>query len=53
MFELRILKGHTIENLLKHRKASLSVYIGFAVIGAATVLAGEEMVRDSVKVSYA
>ena len=49
-FEFRILKGHTAEQLLKHRNASVLVFVGFAVMGLATIAAGEEMIRDSVEV---
>lgn len=49
-FEFRILKGHTAEQLLKHRNASTLVFVGFAVMGLATIAAGEEMIRDSVEV---
>ena len=49
-FEFRILKGHTAEQLLKHRTASGLVFVGFAVMGLATIAAGEEMIRDSVEV---
>jgi len=51
-FQFRILQGHTIENLLKHRNGSLQVYFGFAVMGMCTVYAGEEMIRDQLEVSY-
>ena len=49
-FEFRILKGHTAEQLLKHRSASVLVFVGFACMGLATIVAGEEMIRDSVEV---
>ena len=51
-FLFRILKGHTVDNLIKHRNASLLVYLGFAAMGAMTVAAGEEQIRDSLEVHY-
>ena len=51
-FLFRILQGHSIENLQYHRMAALRVYLGFAVMGVATVFAGEEQIRDSVEVTY-
>ena len=51
-FEFRILKGHTAEQLLKHRNESLKVFVGFAVMGLATIYVGEEMIRDSREVVY-
>jgi|ERR1712192_34103 len=33
-FRFRILKGHTVENLLKQRDANIMSYYGFAVLGA-------------------
>jgi len=50
-FMFRIMKGHTIDtlaNLLKHRAGALKVYLGFAAMGAITILCGEEMLRDGV-----
>jgi len=49
-FEFRILRGHTAEQLLKHRDVSGLVFVGFAVMGLLTIAAGEEMIRDSVEV---
>lgn len=51
-FEFRILRGHTIENLIKHSQGSLQVYFGLACMGLFTVFAGEEMIRDCLVVSY-
>eukprot|EP01051_Picozoa_sp_SAG22_P024907 SAG22_NODE_7125_length_773_cov_0.973294_2_plen_110_part_00 len=51
-FHFRILRGHTIENLLKHREESLKVYLGFAAMGACALLFGEELTRNSIVVSY-
>ena len=51
-FEFRILKGHTIQNLIKHRQGSLQVYFGLACMGLFTVLAGEELIRDNLVVQY-
>jgi len=33
-FRFRILKGHTVENLLKQRSLNVMAYYGFAVVGA-------------------
>ena len=51
-FMFRILKGHNIDNLLKQRAGSVQAYLGFAGIGALTVAYGEELIRDSVEVTY-
>ena len=51
-FVFRILKGHNIDNLLKQRAGSVQAYLGFAGIGALTVAYGEELIRDSVEVTY-
>eukprot|EP00933_Yihiella_yeosuensis_P040140 TRINITY_DN34356_c0_g1_i1.p1 TRINITY_DN34356_c0_g1~~TRINITY_DN34356_c0_g1_i1.p1 ORF type:complete len:277 (+),score=26.69 TRINITY_DN34356_c0_g1_i1:114-833(+) len=51
-FQFRILQGHTVENLVTHRKASLQVYFGFAVMGMITVYVGEEAIRDGVSITY-
>ena len=51
-FQFRILKGHTIENLMKHRQGSLQVYFGLAVMGLFTVVGGEEIIRDSLVIEY-
>jgi hypothetical protein len=51
-FLFRILKGHTVDNLVKHRNASMLVYLGFASMAAATVYVGEEKIRDSLEVQY-
>lgn len=49
-FEFRILKGHTAEQLLNHRDVSIQIFVGFALMGLATIAVGEEMMRDSVEV---
>jgi hypothetical protein len=49
-FMFRILKGGTVDNLVKHRQGSLQAYQGFAAMGAMTVLAGEEIIRNSLEV---
>ena len=49
-FNFRILKGHTIDNLMKHRKAALQVYLGLAVMGVCTIEFGEQLIRDSLVV---
>ena len=49
-FEFRILKGHTAEQLLKHRDVSIQIFVGFALMGLVTIAVGEEMIRDSVEV---
>ena len=36
----RILKGHTIGNLTKHRNVSISAYAGLAAIGTLTISKG-------------
>ena len=36
-FEFRILRGHTAEQLLKHRDVSVAVFVGFAFMGLATI----------------
>lgn len=51
-FEFRILRGHTIENLIKHRQGSLQVYFGLACMGLFTVMCGEEIIRDWLVVGY-
>eukprot|EP00931_Biecheleriopsis_adriatica_P062415 TRINITY_DN37602_c0_g1_i2.p1 TRINITY_DN37602_c0_g1~~TRINITY_DN37602_c0_g1_i2.p1 ORF type:complete len:340 (+),score=53.91 TRINITY_DN37602_c0_g1_i2:717-1736(+) len=51
-FQFRILQGHTIDNLNKHRNASQQVYYGFACMGLFTVWYGEEQIRDSLEVTY-
>ena len=51
-FMFRILRGKTVDNLERHRMGSLRVYLGFAAMGACTVYAGEERIRDSVEVTY-
>ena len=49
-FEFRILRGHTAEQLLKHRNVSIQVFVGFTLMGLATIIAGEEMMRDSIEI---
>jgi hypothetical protein len=51
-FEFRILKGHTIGNLMKQRNGALHVYFGLACMGMLTVMGGEEMIRDCLVVDY-
>ena len=38
--------------LLKHNSVTMSVFLGFAVMGLATIAAGEEMIRDGYVVTY-
>ena len=45
-FNLRILHGHTVDNLMKHRMLSLRVYLGLAAMGVCTVEFGEQLLRD-------
>ena len=46
-FYFRILKGHTIDNLMKHRAFSLKAYLGFAGMGMLTIEHGLSLMRDS------
>ena len=52
MFRFRILKGHTVENLIKQRDFGIWVYFGFAVMGAITVYVGQDMLRTNEKARY-
>ena len=51
-FSFRILKGHSIDNLLKHRNGNMLAYLGLAAMGVFTVVAGEEAIRDSLVITY-
>ena len=51
-FLFRILKGFSIDNIIKHRQGSMLVYLGFAAMGVMTVGSGEEMIRDQMWVEY-
>jgi len=51
-FQFRILQGHTVENLIKHRNASIQAYFGFGIMGMFTVYYGQYLIRDSIEVSY-
>ena len=51
-FQFRILKGHTIENLLKHRDLGMAVYAGLAIMGVFTIWFGKELIRKSIEVTY-
>eukprot|EP00918_Siedleckia_nematoides_P052646 GHVU01115017.1.p1 GENE.GHVU01115017.1~~GHVU01115017.1.p1 ORF type:complete len:544 (+),score=88.56 GHVU01115017.1:79-1710(+) len=51
-FQFRIMKGHTIDNLLNHRNGALKVYLGFAAMGVLTVAYGEEMIRNNVVIVH-
>ena len=47
-FYFRILWGNdNIDNLMKHRKASMQAYLGFAAMAASTIIYGEELMRDA------
>ena len=47
-FYFRILCGKdNIDNLMKHRNASLVAYLGFALMGIFTIIYGEEIMRDA------
>ena len=49
-FRFRILRGHTIGNLRKHRQLSILAYAGLAVMGLATEEQGRRYLRDKRKV---
>ena len=51
-FDFRILRGHTVENLLKMRTASKYSYMGFAALGATAILFGEELMRFNIVYDY-
>jgi hypothetical protein len=51
-FRFRILKGHTVENLIKHRNGSTWAYFGFAVMGVITVVVGVDMITNGAVHSY-
>jgi len=50
-FRFRILRGHTIGNLRKHRQLSILAYAGLGVMGLATEEKGRRYLRDKRKVS--
>ena len=49
-FKLRILKGHTVDNLLKHRSGAMQAYLGFGAMGVATIEFGLHCIQDSLVV---
>jgi hypothetical protein len=49
-FLFRILRGHTVETLQKHRSGSLRAYLWFLAGAFGSVGVGEEFVRDSLQV---
>ena len=49
-FNFRILKGHTIDNLYKHRRGALQAYLGFGAMGVYTIEHGLDLIRDSLVV---
>ena len=51
-FYFRILRGHTVKNLIKMREATKQVYIGFGIMGVFTIWYGQKLVRGSMTVSY-
>lgn len=46
-FQFRILKGHTIDNLIRHIKLSIWVYFGLGVLGLNTVYYGQKLLKES------
>lgn len=51
-FQFRILKGYTVENLLKHRNGSLGVYAGFGLMGLFTMWSGQREIEDGLEMTY-
>ena len=49
-FNFRILKGHTIDNLMKHRTGAMQAYLGFGAMGIFTIDHGLDLIRDSLVV---
>lgn len=49
-FNFRILKGHSVDNLMKHRTGAMQAYLGFGAMGVATIEFGLSCIRDSLVV---
>lgn len=51
-FGFRILKGHSIDNLIHHRRKNLLSYAGLAVMGCFTIKFGYELMANSEVVKF-
>ena len=47
-FRMRITKGHSIDNLIRHSKLSMLSYAGLAAMGVFTVNHGKKLMRERV-----